>query len=189
MNEAESQALLLPPPPPPPPSPLVLVLLRRPGLPLPTAGPWSTHCMQEASMMRRLLHPNVVQFMGICVTEQRGMLLQEYCAGKDLEAGRWRAALPAGELPLAPVVWCAGGTYLRDLKPHNILLTQEWVAKIGDVGLARLFNRTRLSLGGQIGTFDYCAPEVLLGRGATPASDVFRYGVILFQKVTGTAAT
>ena len=51
--------------------------------------------------------------MGICVTEQRGMLLQEYCAGKDLEAGRWRAALPAGELPLAPVVWCAGGTYLR----------------------------------------------------------------------------
>ena len=55
-------------------------------------------------------HP---QFMGICVTEQRGMLLQEYCAGKDLEAGRWRAALPAGELPLAPVVWCAGGTYLR----------------------------------------------------------------------------
>ncbi|PSC73791.1 nicotinamidase [Micractinium conductrix] len=73
-------------------------------------------------------------------------------------------------------------TWKRDLKPHNILLTQEWVAKIGDVGLARLFNRTRLSLGGQIGTFDYCAPEVLLGRGATPASDVFRYGVILFQK-------
>ena len=34
-------------------------------------------------------------------------------------------------------------------------------------------------------TFDYCAPEVLLGRGATPASDVFSYGVVLFQIATG----
>ncbi|PSC73738.1 low-CO2 inducible isoform B [Micractinium conductrix] len=156
-----------------------------------------TMFVQEAAMMRRLLHPNIVQFMGICVAEQRGMLLQEYCAGRDLDVALdVRSRVTGGRLldwnargrRIAADI-AAGMAYLHGCSvvhlPHNILLTREWAAKIGDVGLARLFNRTHLSVGGQFGTFDYCAPEVLLGRGATPASDVFSYGVVLFQIATG----
>ncbi|KAL4425869.1 hypothetical protein ABPG75_009885 [Micractinium tetrahymenae] len=153
--------------------------------------------IQEAAMMRRLNHPNLVQFMGICMCPESGMLIMEHCA-KDLEAvmdmrraSGQRVLHWANRGRRVAMDIAAGLVYLHscnvlhlDLKPSNILLTRDWLAKIGDVGLARLCSRTRLSVA-SVGTFEYCAPEILLARGACAASDIFSLGMVLYQLITG----
>ncbi|PRW51095.1 serine threonine- kinase [Chlorella sorokiniana] len=108
---------------------------------------------QEAAMLRRLRHPNVVSFQAICITDLH------HCRVLHM-----------------------------DLKPHNVLLTESGSAKIGDVGFSRFMSRTHLTISGRFGTFDWCAPEVLLGRGATEASDIWSYGVVLHQIISGQSA-
>ncbi|GAB4813934.1 hypothetical protein N2152v2_000980 [Parachlorella kessleri] len=73
-----------------------------------------------------------------------------------------------------------------DIKPHNVLLGRDGTAKLGDVGFARLMSRTHLSIDGRFGTFDWCAPEVLMGRGATDKSDIYSFGVVLWEVCSGT---
>ncbi|PRW33326.1 serine threonine- kinase receptor R831 [Chlorella sorokiniana] len=158
------------------------------------------HFVQEAAMLRRLRHPNVVGFQGVVVTEERGILLMEFCAGKDLDNCMHSRSRATGERVFnwynrgrrAVLDIATGLAYLHscrvlhlDLKPHNVLLSREGVAKIGDVGFSRLMSRTHLSVGGIFGTYDWAAPEVLMGRGATEKSDVWSLGVIIWELCSG----
>ncbi|KAL4458216.1 hypothetical protein ABPG75_013081 [Micractinium tetrahymenae] len=139
----------------------------------------------EAAMLKRLRHPNVVGFQGICVTEQRGILLMDFCAGRDLDAvmhAQSRASGYGRGRKVAEDV-ASGLAYLHhsrilhlDLKPHNVLLARDGTARIGDVGLARLMSRTHLS-SARFGTFDWASPELLLGQGATDKSDIWSFGM------------
>jgi serine/threonine-protein kinase len=74
----------------------------------------------------------------------------------------------------------------RDVKPHNVLLSQEGGAKITDFGIARTLTEEGLTMAGRVlGTTDYVSPEQALGHAVTGQSDVYSLGVVLFEMLTG----
>jgi serine/threonine protein kinase len=78
------------------------------------------------------------------------------------------------------------GILHRDVKPSNILLADDGAAALADFGLARTGESTRLTEEGQVvGTPHYLAPELIEGRDATPASDVYALGCVLHECLSG----
>ena len=103
-----------------------------------------------------------------------------------------------GELPLAATLEIARGVARglafghqqgvvhRDLKPGNVWLTTDGVAKIGDFGLAVALDRSRLTTHGlMVGTVAYMPPEQALGGEVTPQADLYSLGAMLYELVTG----
>ncbi|MBD0329376.1 MAG: serine/threonine protein kinase [Thermoleophilia bacterium] len=78
------------------------------------------------------------------------------------------------------------GLVHRDVKPANILLAEEGAAALTDFGLAKGTGYTVLTHAGQVvGTLDYLAPELIRGDPATPATDVYALGCVVFECVAG----
>jgi hypothetical protein len=74
----------------------------------------------------------------------------------------------------------------RDVKPHNILISEEGGAKITDFGIARTLTEEGLTMAGRVlGTTDYVSPEQALGQPVTGQSDLYSLGVVLFEMLTG----
>ncbi len=74
----------------------------------------------------------------------------------------------------------------RDVKPQNILISQEGGAKITDFGIARTLSEEGLTMAGRVlGTTDYVSPEQALGQPVTGQSDLYSLGIVLFEMLTG----
>ncbi|MGA2451923.1 MAG: protein kinase [Solirubrobacteraceae bacterium] len=74
----------------------------------------------------------------------------------------------------------------RDVKPHNVLISEEGGAKITDFGIARTLTEEGLTMAGRVlGTTDYVSPEQALGQSVTGQSDLYSLGVVLFEMLTG----
>jgi eukaryotic-like serine/threonine-protein kinase len=74
----------------------------------------------------------------------------------------------------------------RDVKPHNVLVSEEGGAKITDFGIARTLTEEGLTMAGRVlGTTDYVSPEQALGQPVTGQSDLYSLGVVLFEMLTG----
>ena len=74
----------------------------------------------------------------------------------------------------------------RDVKPGNVLLAEDANVKVGDFGIATSLDATETTTGPPLGTPAYTAPERLRGLPATPASDLYSLGVVLYEAATGT---
>ena len=119
----------------------------------------------------------------------------EYVPGGEL---REELAAAAGPLPLDRALTvamdiCRALSFAhrrdivhRDLKPENVWLTEERSAKLGDFGIALSIGRTRLTMpGGITGTAAYMAPEQVSGGDVDARSDLYAFGVLLYELVTG----
>src|SRR5450756_175310 len=74
----------------------------------------------------------------------------------------------------------------RDVKPHNVLISQEGGAKITDFGIARTLTEEGLTMVGRVlGTTDYVSPEQALGEPVTGQSDLYSLGIVLYEMLTG----
>jgi serine/threonine protein kinase len=74
----------------------------------------------------------------------------------------------------------------RDVKPSNVLLDRDGTAALTDFGLARMADSTRVTdAGALLGTPHYLAPELIAGSEATPQSDIYAFGCVLYECVTG----
>jgi serine/threonine protein kinase/uncharacterized membrane protein len=121
-------------------------------------------------------------------------LAMEYLAGTDLSqvlAGRKRLTIEEAlniAAQVATALQCAhqGGVIHRDIKPQNIRITPEGVAKVMDFGIARATEGTRLTqTGAFIGTPQYMAPEIWEGKPADRRSDIYSLGILLYEMIAG----
>ena len=156
-----------------------------------------TRVRREAQAMGRLRdHSHVVTVLDIGDEAGQPYIVMEHMDGGSLEdvlqqAENRRLAIDHG-LRLADQVCQAlehaheRGIIHRDLKPGNIWLTQDGTAKLGDFGLAVAVDRSRLTQAGMmVGTTAYMPPEQALGGEATPRSDLYSLGCVLYEMATG----
>jgi hypothetical protein len=153
--------------------------------------------VQERTILRSLSSPHIVSVRDLVIEGDRLAIVMELVTGTNL---RTRLAADGNLSPADAVeimvqvldglaVAHARGVVHRDLKPENVLVTvadPAVQAKIVDFGIARLVEGTRLSrTTGMIGTPHYLAPEIGSGHPATPASDVYAAGVVLYELLFG----
>lgn len=148
----------------------------------------------EAKSVASLSHPNVVAVFDQGTDNDVVYLSMEYVPGRTLrDILRERGRLPAREALeiLIPVLAALGaahqaGMMHRDVKPENVLMTDDGRVKVVDFGLARAIEATNQTRTGMlIGTIGYMAPEQVLTGAADVRSDVYAAGIMLFELVTG----
>ncbi len=154
---------------------------------------------REAQAIAALRHPNIVQVYDFGVYAGGHYMAMEYIEGTDLRAEIDRRKQEGRRFTNEEILHILGqvaealdyahqrGIIHRDVKPGNILLTQDGQAILGDFGLAMLQDRTsQLSIGQSFGTPEYIAPEQALdSRAARPQSDIYSLGGVLYEMVTG----
>jgi serine/threonine protein kinase len=163
---------------------------------------------REAKLLAACHHPNIAVLYGVEEFEDRRALVLELLEGPTLAERMAAAALPPREaLELARQIAealahaHAHGIVHRDLKPVNVKLTAEGQAKVLDFGLGRpvaadapdmpsspTLTRTGTSAGVILGTAPYMSPEQARGQPADRRSDIWSFGVVLFEMLTGTRA-
>lgn len=149
----------------------------------------------EAKAAAALSHANIVRVLGIGQEGNFRYMVQEYVEGISLKElvrqnGHldWRIAVPiAIQVGLALEHAHQNGIVHRDIKPHNIMITRDRIAKVTDFGIARAAtsNTITLTSGGALGSVHYFSPEQARGAMVGPASDIYSLGVMLFEMVTG----
>jgi serine/threonine protein kinase len=150
---------------------------------------------REARLAREIDSRHVVPILEIGELEGVAYLVMPFYTGGSLAArvrSRGRLGLDetvqlAAELGRGLDALHRHGILHRDVKPSNVLLTEDGTAALTDFGLARTADSTRLTEEGQVvGTPHYLAPEVIEGREATNASDVYGLGCVLHECLVGT---
>ncbi|XP_031487640.1 G-type lectin S-receptor-like serine/threonine-protein kinase At4g03230 isoform X3 [Nymphaea colorata] len=161
--------------------------------------------MNEVKLIAKLQHKNLVQLLGCCVEREERILIYEYMPNKSLDKFLFDPTLSTQlvwEKRFEIMVGIARGLqYLhqesrlkvihRDLKTGNILLDGALNPKISDFGLARAFSgdHTQVNTHRVVGTFGYMPPEYAMEGRYSTKSDVFSFGVIVLEIVSGQKMT
>ena len=162
---------------------------------------------QEARAAASLNHPNIVAVYDVGFEGKTPYIVSELLEGKTLRGRLAEGAIPVREaagyaLQIAQALTAAHDRHIvhRDLKPENLFLTNEGRTKILDFGVAKLQadpsdeNRSIESLttvtkhGAVIGTVAYMSPEQLRGKVVDHRSDIFSFGAILYEMMSGNRA-
>ncbi|XP_051198871.1 G-type lectin S-receptor-like serine/threonine-protein kinase At2g19130 [Lolium perenne] len=153
----------------------------------------------EVSSIGTIQHINLVKLVGFCCEGSKRLLVYEYMSNSSLDVHLFR-------INHTPLNWTAryqiaqgvvrGLAYLHescrdciihcDIKPENILLDDSFIPKIADFGMAKLlgrgFSRVLTTVRGTVG---YLAPEWIAGVAITPKVDVYSYGMVLLEIISG----
>ncbi len=155
---------------------------------------------REALAVAKLIHPNIVQVYDTGVDDGRHFIVMEFVAGRSgAQILRSQGPLDYETAAEVGIQACAGLDYAhrrgiihRDVKPGNLMIVGgpvgggEMIVKLTDFGIARAIEQTRITqVGSVVGTAAYLSPEQVRGEEATPATDVYALGVVLYQFLTG----
>ena len=168
--------------------------------------------VQEAKAASALNHPNIVTIHEIASDQDVDFIVMEYVAGKTLDQLIPRKGMRLNEalkiaIPMADALTAAhaAGIVHRDLKPSNVMVGDTGQVKVLDFGLAKLIHKDRLGQaeetrtepgksgpkteeGTLLGTASYMSPEQAEGKPVDARSDIFSFGSVLYEMVTGRRA-
>jgi serine/threonine-protein kinase len=149
---------------------------------------------REATSAAGLSHPNIVSVYDRGQASGTSYIAMEYLNGPTLKDEiTSRAPLPEAEV----VNWAVQaldalefahrqGVVHRDIKPHNMILTDEGRLKVTDFGIARAANVAQMTeVGSIVGTAQYLSPEQARGLDVGPQSDLYSMGIVLYEMLTG----
>lgn len=149
---------------------------------------------REAHAAAKLNHPNVVQIYDTGVDDGRYYIVMEYLPELNLkEIIKRYAPLPLDKVVEVGTACCEALSYAhrqgivhRDVKPANVLFTDEGRAKLSDFGIAAAAGEAGLTEDGKVlGSAHYISPEQAQGAPAGPLSDIYSLGVTLYEAMTG----
>lgn len=149
--------------------------------------------VQEARVVGQISHPAVIALhdMGIDEPSQTPYLVMEFIQGQPLEKLLEKGSLPcskacawAAEVATALAVAHRKGVIHGDVKPANILITEDERIKLTDFGMARLASRDSKDTP-LLGSPAYWCPEQIVGKSQDARSDIFSLGVVMYEMVTG----
>jgi len=151
---------------------------------------------REARLGASLNHPNLVSIYDTAIDDEGVLIVMEYVRGESLSEALRRGPLEprrvgamAAELGAALDHAHRQGVVHRDVKPANVLLREDGVAKLADLGIATAAGQTRITRSDVVlGTAAYMAPEQLDGRGAGRAADIYALAAMSFEMLTGQKA-
>uniref|UniRef100_A0A0E0JK98 non-specific serine/threonine protein kinase n=1 Tax=Oryza punctata TaxID=4537 RepID=A0A0E0JK98_ORYPU len=172
-----------------------------------SSGQGSEQFMNEIKHMATLQHRNLVRLLGFCIQDEEHILVYEYMANRSLDdvfsdtERKDRLLNWSTRLHIIDSI-AQGLLYLhnfarqntcivhRDIKASNILLDDKMNAKISDFGIAKIFcsNLMEPALTRGWGTFGYTAPEVFLNGTISNKCDVYSFGVLVLEIISGTKA-
>ena len=150
----------------------------------------------EAQSAARLIHPNIVSIYDVGVDNNLTYyIVMELIQGKTLkeiiiqEQGPlpWKWSINVS-IQIASALEMAHRNNIihRDIKPHNIIITEDGVAKVTDFGIAKaVSNSTITAFGKTIGSVHYFSPEHARGGYTDAKSDIYSLGVVMYEMVTG----
>ncbi|ESW21243.1 hypothetical protein PHAVU_005G054300 [Phaseolus vulgaris] len=156
--------------------------------------------LAEISTLGKIRHRNIVKLYGFCYHEDSNLLLYEYMEngslGEQLHSSaitcaldwssRYKIALGAAEGLCYLHYDCKPQIIHRDIKSNNILLDEVFQAHVGDFGLAKLIDFSfSKSMSAVAGSYGYIAPEYAYTMKVTEKCDIYSFGVVLLELVTG----
>jgi serine/threonine protein kinase/Flp pilus assembly protein TadD len=151
--------------------------------------------LKEARAASSLDHPNIGVIYGIDETSDgRSYIVMAFYDGESLAHDIREGPIPCGKAIDLALQMARGLEHAhrhkivhRDIKPSNVMVTPDGIVKIVDFGLARCIKpELDTESGGTAGTVGYMSPEQTLGKPADPRTDIWAWGVILVEMLTGT---
>lgn len=148
----------------------------------------------EALSAARISHPNIVNIFDVGQDGDAYYIVMEYVDGKTLhDIIRDYAPLPVDKAVDIAIMICDGihhahekGVIHRDIKPHNILVTEHGIVKVADFGIARAMSKSTITYGNNIvGSVHYISPEQAKGEPITRTTDIYSLGCVLYEMLTG----
>ncbi|MFH1368364.1 MAG: CHASE2 domain-containing protein [Elusimicrobiota bacterium] len=148
---------------------------------------------REAESAGNLNHPNIIKIFDAGEDNELSYIAMELLDGDDLKKFTDKANLLPLPTLLDYMIKIADGldyahqtgVYHRDIKPANIMLLKDGSLRITDFGIARIASSSKTATGTVLGTPSYMSPEQLSGKKVDGRSDLFSYGVMLYEFLTG----
>ncbi|XP_028768091.1 serine/threonine-protein kinase STY46-like isoform X2 [Neltuma alba] len=154
---------------------------------------WKKEFAQEVYIMRKVRHRNVVQFIGACTKPPHFCIITEFMSGGSVYdyLHKQKGVFKFPSLLRVAIDVSKGMNYLhqnniihRDLKAANLLMDENHVVKVADFGVARVKDQSGV-MTAETGTYRWMAPEVIEHKPYDQKADVFSFGVVLWELLTG----